>query len=58
MIGVLESALGFLLLIALLFLGLHVATAMFLVGLLGAALYLGPARWRTMSCSPSRFTSC
>ena len=43
MIGVLESAVGFLLLIALLFLGLHVATAMFLVGLLGAALYLGPA---------------
>ena len=33
---------GFLLLIAFLFLGLHVAVAMFLVALLGAALYLGP----------------
>jgi C4-dicarboxylate transporter, DctM subunit len=42
-IGVAESAVGFLLLIALLFLGLHVATAMFLVALLGAAFYLGPA---------------
>ena len=43
MIGVAEAAVGFLLLIALLFLGLHVATAMFLVGVLGASLYLGPA---------------
>ena len=43
MIGVAEAAVGFLLLIALLFLGLHVATAMFLVGVLGASLHLGPA---------------
>ena len=42
MIGVTEAAIGFLLLIAFLFLGLHVAVAMFLIALLGAALYLGP----------------
>ena len=42
MIGVTEASIGFLLLIGLLFLGLHVAVAMFLVALLGAALYLGP----------------
>jgi C4-dicarboxylate transporter, DctM subunit len=42
MIGITEASIGFLLLIALLFLGLHVAVAMFLVALLGAALYLGP----------------
>ncbi|MBM3592829.1 MAG: TRAP transporter large permease [Alphaproteobacteria bacterium] len=42
MIGVTEASIGFLLLIAFLFLGLHVAVAMFLIALLGAALYLGP----------------
>ena len=42
MIGNTEASIGFLLLIAFLFLGLHVAVAMFLVALLGAALYLGP----------------
>ena len=43
MIGVSEAAIGFGLLVVLLFLGLHVATAMFLVALVGAALYLSPA---------------
>ena len=42
MIGVTEASIGFLLLIGFLFLGLHVAVAMFLSALLGAALYLGP----------------
>jgi tripartite ATP-independent transporter DctM subunit len=42
MIGVTEASIGFLLLIAFLFLGFHVAVAMFLIALLGAALYLGP----------------
>lgn len=42
MIGVTEAALGFLLLIVLLFAGLHVATAMAIVAFLGASLYLGP----------------
>ncbi len=42
MIGVTEAGIGYLLLIAFLFLGLHVAVAMFLIALLGAALYLGP----------------
>ena len=42
MIGVTEAALGFLLLILLLFAGLHVATAMGIVAFLGASLYLGP----------------
>jgi tripartite ATP-independent transporter DctM subunit len=42
MIGITEASIGFLLLIAFLFLGLHVAVAMFLTALLGAALYLGP----------------
>ena len=42
MIGITEASIGFLLLIGFLFLGLHVAVAMFLVALLGAALYLGP----------------
>jgi C4-dicarboxylate transporter DctM subunit len=42
MIGVTEASIGFLLLIAFLFLGLHVAVAMFLIAMLGAALYLGP----------------
>ena len=42
MIGVTEASIGFLLLIAFLFLGLHVAVAMFLIALLGAALYLVP----------------
>jgi tripartite ATP-independent transporter DctM subunit len=43
MIGVGETAIGFALLVGLLFLGLHVATAMFLVAVLGATLYLSPA---------------
>ncbi|MFM7303905.1 MAG: TRAP transporter large permease [Alphaproteobacteria bacterium] len=42
MIGVTEATIGFLLLLGFLFLGLHVAVAMFLIALLGAALYLGP----------------
>ena len=42
MIGITEASIGFLLLIGFLFLGLHVAVAMFLTALLGAALYLGP----------------
>ena len=42
MIGITEASIGFLLLIAFLFLGLHVAVAMFLIALLGATLYLGP----------------
>ena len=43
MIGVGEAAIGFGILVALLFIGLHVATAMFLVSVLGASLYLSPA---------------
>ncbi len=43
MIGVIETAIGFVLLVGLLFLGLHVATAMFLIAGLGAMLYLSPA---------------
>ena len=43
MIGVGETAIGFCLLVGLLFLGLHVATAMFAVAALGAVVYLSPA---------------
>lgn len=43
MIGVTEAALGFGLMVLLLFLGLHVAIAMLLVAVLGASLYLSPA---------------
>ncbi len=43
MIGVGETAIGFVLLVGLLFLGLHVATAMFGVAVLGALVYLSPA---------------
>jgi tripartite ATP-independent transporter DctM subunit len=43
MIGVAETAIGFLVLVGLLFLGLHVATAMFGVAVLGALIYLTPA---------------
>lgn len=43
MIGVGETAIGFVLLVGLLFLGLHVATAMFAVAVLGALVYLSPA---------------
>ena len=43
MIGVGEAAIGFGILVALLFIGLHVATAMFLVSVLGASIYLSPA---------------
>ncbi len=43
MIGVGEAAIGFGLLVALLFLGLHVATAMIVVAVLGASLYLSLA---------------
>ncbi|HYF07441.1 MAG TPA: TRAP transporter large permease [Acetobacteraceae bacterium] len=42
MIGVSEAAIGFGLLIVLLFAGLHVAVAMGIVAFLGAHLYLGP----------------
>ena len=41
MIDVVGSLIGFGLLIALMFVGLHVATAVFFVALLGASLYLG-----------------
>ena len=41
MIGPFEIGIGFALLIGLMFLGLHVATVMFIVAILGAALYLG-----------------
>jgi len=40
-ISVGEVALGFCLMLALMFLGLHIATVMFAVAILGAALYLG-----------------
>lgn len=43
MIGVTEAAVGFGLMVVLLFLGLHVAIAMLLVAVLGASLYLSPA---------------
>ncbi len=43
MIGVGETAIGFCIMVGLLFLGLHVATAMFGVAVLGAVLYLSPA---------------
>ena len=43
MIGVGETAIGFGIMVGLLFLGLHVATAMFGVAVLGAVLYLSPA---------------
>ncbi|MFN0160875.1 MAG: TRAP transporter large permease [Burkholderiales bacterium] len=41
MIGPLEIGIGFALMLALMFLGLHVAVVMFAVALLGASLYLG-----------------
>lgn len=41
MIGVAPAIVGFLVMLGLMFLGLHVATAMFAVGLLGASVYLG-----------------
>ena len=41
MIGIAPAVVGFLIMLGLMFLGLHVATAMFAVGLLGAAAYLG-----------------
>ncbi|MGG5818073.1 TRAP transporter large permease [Falsiroseomonas sp. HW251] len=47
MIGVAETGIGFLLLVGLLFLGLHVATAMFMVAVLGAVIYLTPAMVNT-----------
>ena len=40
MIGIAPAIVGFLIMLGLMFLGLHVATAMFAVGLLGAAVYL------------------
>lgn len=41
MIGPLEIGIGFALLLVLMFLGLHVATTMFLVAMIGATIYLG-----------------
>jgi tripartite ATP-independent transporter DctM subunit len=41
MIGPLEIGIGFALLLILMFLGLHVATTMFIVAMVGATLYLG-----------------
>ena len=43
MITVADAAIGFGIMVGLLFLGLHVATAMFLVSVLSATLYLSPA---------------
>ena len=43
MIGPLEIGIGFLLMLLLMFLGLHVATTMFLVAMIGATMYLGQA---------------
>ncbi len=43
MIGVEAAAIGFAIMLGLMFLGLHVGTVMFIVGLLGASVYLGPA---------------
>jgi tripartite ATP-independent transporter DctM subunit len=43
MITVADAVIGFGIMVGLLFLGLHVATAMFLVSVLGATLYLSPA---------------
>ena len=43
MITVADAAIGFGIMVGLLFLGLHVATALFLVAALGATLYLSPA---------------
>jgi tripartite ATP-independent transporter DctM subunit len=43
MIGIGAAAIGFCMMLALMFLGLHVAVVMFVIGLLGASLYLGPA---------------
>jgi tripartite ATP-independent transporter DctM subunit len=41
MIGPVEVALGFAIMLALMFLGLHVATSMFVTAMLGAVIYLG-----------------
>jgi C4-dicarboxylate transporter, DctM subunit len=41
MIGIAPAIIGFLIMLGLIFLGLHVAVAMLAVGLLGAAVYLG-----------------
>ena len=68
MIDVVGSLIGFGLLIALMFVGLHVATVVFLSRMLGASLYLGMpsstrlafsygARWRIRSFLRSRSTS-
>lgn len=43
MIGAGGALVGFLVMLGLMFLGIHVATAMFAVGVLGAFVYLGPA---------------
>lgn len=43
MISPLEAGIGFLIMVTLLFGGVHVASAMFLVALLGTAVYLSPA---------------
>ena len=41
MIGSIEILVGLVIMLALMFLGLHVATVMFIVGILGATLYIG-----------------
>ncbi len=41
MIGPVEIAIGFLIMLVLMFIGLHVATTMFITAILGAVLYLG-----------------
>ena len=43
MIGVAGAAVGFVLMLALMFTGLHVAAVMLIIALLGAAVYVGPA---------------
>ena len=41
--GLSGAVIGFLLMLALMFVGLHVAAVMLIIALLGAAIYLGPA---------------
>ncbi|MDB5316616.1 MAG: transporter large permease [Rhodospirillales bacterium] len=43
MIGITKAAMGFGLMVVLLFLGLHFAVTMLIVSVLGASLYLSPA---------------
>ena len=69
MMDIASVTVGFLILLGAMTLGLHIATVMFGVGFIGAALYLGwPGstrwlssiwdRWTTTSCCRCRCTSC